>query len=85
MLCSTVGLHTVCLLQGFKDLSVEARYKTWTCGEDNTITLGCFEARPEDEGDYKASNDDFLSRTSGMFYLFYFYLLRFFIVVAVLK
>jgi hypothetical protein len=45
-------------LQGFKDLSVEARYKTWTCGEDNTITLGCFEARPEDEGDYKVINDD---------------------------
>lgn len=39
--------------KGFKDLSVEQRYKSWTCGEDNTITLGCFEARPEDEGDYK--------------------------------
>ncbi|XP_023324296.1 twitchin isoform X2 [Eurytemora carolleeae] len=39
--------------KGFKDLSVESRYKFWTCGEDNTITLGCFEARSEDEGDYK--------------------------------
>jgi hypothetical protein len=48
------------LVQGFKDLSVEARYKTWTCGEDNTITLGCFEARPEDEGDYKVEMDRLL-------------------------
>ena len=41
------------MFKGFKDLSVEPRYKFWTNGEDNTITLGCFEARPEDEGDYK--------------------------------
>ena len=84
MLCSTVGLHTVCLLQGFKDLSVEARYKTWTCGEDNTITLGCFEARPEDEGDYKASNDDFCRELLACFTFIYLDLL-FFIAVAVLK
>ena len=34
---------------------MEPRYKFWTFGEDNTITLGCFEARSEDEGDYKVS------------------------------
>ena len=45
---------TVQWFKGFKDLSVEPRYKFWTNGEDNTITLGCFEARPEDEGDYRA-------------------------------
>ena len=39
--------------KGFKDLSVEPRYKFWTNGDDNTVTLGCFEARPEDEGDYR--------------------------------
>ena len=41
--------------QGFKDLSKEAtgRYKFWTFGDDNTITLGCLKARTEDEGEYK--------------------------------
>jgi len=39
--------------KGFKDLSVESRYKMWTNGDDNTVTLGCFESRPEDEGDYR--------------------------------
>ena len=41
--------------QGFKDLSKEPRYKFWTFGEDNTVTLGCQKARNEDEGDYKVS------------------------------
>ena len=36
---------------------MEARYKSWTFGEDNTVTLGCLEARPEDEGDYKVEDE----------------------------
>jgi len=47
---------TVQWFKGFKDLSVEqsiVRYKFWTNGEDGTVTLGCLEARTEDEGDYK--------------------------------
>ena len=39
--------------KGFKDLSVEPRYKFWTNGEDNTVTLGCHESRADDEGDYR--------------------------------
>ena len=33
---------------------VVTRYKFWTNGEDNTITLGCHESRADDEGDYRA-------------------------------
>ena len=29
------------------------RYKFWTNGEDNTVTLGCHESKADDEGDYK--------------------------------
>ena len=29
------------------------RYKFWTNGDDNTVTLGCNESRADDEGDYK--------------------------------
>ena len=43
--------------KGFKDLSVESRYKFWTNGADNTVTLGCFESRAEDEGDYRCAAD----------------------------
>ncbi|CAB4056799.1 unnamed protein product [Lepeophtheirus salmonis] len=39
--------------KGFKDLSVEPRYKTWTNGVENTIILGIHSARQEEEGDYK--------------------------------
>ena len=35
-------------------MSVESRYKFWTNGDDNTITLGCHEARADDEGNYRA-------------------------------
>jgi len=57
--------------KGFKDLSVESRYKMWTNGEDNTVTLGCLECRPEDEGDYKCvlSNDHGEVEYSFKFYV----------------
>ena len=44
---------TIEWFKGFKDLSVEPRYKAWTSGADNTVTLGCHEARADDEGDYR--------------------------------
>jgi len=56
--------------KGFKDLSVEPRYKFWTNGEDNSVTLGCLECRQEDEGDFKCV----LSNSHGeMEYSFKFY------------
>ena len=42
-------------IQGFKDLSKELRYKFWTFGDDNTITMGLQKSRIEDEGEYKVS------------------------------
>ena len=37
-----------------KIYQTEFRYKFWTNGEENTITLGCHESRADDEGDYRA-------------------------------
>ena len=55
MNCNCMIVQETIEFQGFKDLSKEAtgRYKFWTFGDDNTITLGCLKARTEDEGEYK--------------------------------
>ena len=41
--------------KGFKDLSVEPRYKIWTdgSGENNLAILGINACRQEEEGSYK--------------------------------
>lgn len=45
--------------QGFKDLEMEPRCKTWTLGSpeslENTIILGINQCRPDEEGDYKCT------------------------------
>lgn len=39
--------------QGFKDLDMEPRYKTYTDGNTGQVILGIKECRQEEEGDYK--------------------------------
>ena len=39
--------------KGFKDLTMENRFKTWTDGETNQVILGVEGLKQEDEGGYR--------------------------------